>query len=341
VPEKKPTTASVIVPCYNEAHSIRGLLLALLAQTYPLEEMEVVIADGGSDDGTREHVEQFSKDHPELSLRIIENPAREIPVALNLAIRHSQGQVVVRLDAHSVPDREYVRRCLETSNRTGAANVGGVWDIRPGNDTWVARAIARAAAHPVGAGDARYRVRGAEGAVDTVPFGAFRRQWLGKVGRFNEDLLANEDYEYNARIRRLGGTVWFNPEIRSSYIARPSLRALGRQYARYGFWKARMLLRYPNTLRWRQALPPLFVLSTPLLAALSLAWPTAGGLLAIEWGAYVILQLVAAVAQALRHRDITLTAGMPLAWITMHLAWGSAFWWGLLTGLFRRKPASD
>jgi hypothetical protein len=157
------------------------------------------------------------------------------------------------------------------------------------------------------------------------------------VGPFNEQLLTNEDYEYNVRIRRLGGTVWFNPGIRSVYLARPNLAALARQYARYGFWKARMLRRHPGSLRWRQALPPLFALSTVGLAALSTFAPIARTALAVEWGAYVLLLLLYGLREAARRRQPGLVAGFPLAVATIHLTWGGAFWPGLIRGLLGAK----
>ena len=132
---------------------------------------------------------------------------------------------------------------------TEAANVGGVWDIRPGGEGWVARSIAAAVAHRLGAGDAGYRAGARAGEVDTVPFGAFDRRWLERVGAFNEELLTNEDYEYNYRLRQAGGMIWLDPSIRCVYFARPTLSALARQYWRYGFWKAHMLTRYPRSLR--------------------------------------------------------------------------------------------
>ena len=330
-----PFHVSVIIPCYNEAGTIGGLLTAIGAQNFPSHNLEVVIADGRSTDGTRRVIEEFAASRPDLRLTLVDNPNRSIPAALNRAIAASQGAVVIRLDAHSIPERNYIDRCLETLKRTQAANVGGLWDIKPGRDTWIGRAIAAAAAHPLGAGDARYRTSGAEGPVDTVPFGAYPREWLDRVGRFNEDLLTNEDYEYNERIRRLGGVVWFDPAIRSAYFARGSLSALARQYARYGFWKARMLLRHPSSLRWRQALPPLFVLSSVALLLGAPLTRFALRALAVEWGAYAAILLSAALVEGVRRRSASMLVGFPLAVAAMHLSWGSSFWWGLLTGLLR------
>ena len=330
-----PPAVSIIIPCYNEARTISGLLRAISQQSHPIEEMEVIIADGGSTDGTRSAISEFASSRPGLKIHLVENPTRAIPAALNRAIIAAQADIIVRLDAHSIPRHDYVERCLETLERTGAANVGGVWEIQAGRDSWIGQSIAAAAAHPLGAGDARYRVSGVEGPADTVPFGAYRREWLERVGQFNEDLHTNEDYEYNVRIREKGGEVWFNPAIQSIYLARGSLQSLARQYARYGFWKARMLLRHPHSLRWRQALPPLFVLSSlALLISIPLV-PYATAALAVKWGAYAAVLLSAALVEGVRRRSASMLGGFPLATATMHLAWGGAFWWGLLTGLLR------
>jgi len=205
------------------------LLEAIRRQTYQLNEIEVIIADGMSDDGTRDAIQDYASQHPELSIRLIDNPQRIIPAALNVALKAAKGNVIIRLDAHSAPKPDYVERCLAVLEETDAANVGGVWEIQPGAETWIARAIAAAASHPLGAGDARYRISGHPGPVDTVPFGAFRKDWLERVGPFNEDLLTNEDYEYNARIRKAGGVValWVLEGAHAPVISRYTPLAAG------------------------------------------------------------------------------------------------------------------
>jgi succinoglycan biosynthesis protein ExoA len=261
---------SIIIPCYNERPTIHLLLDALYAQSYPRHAMEVVIADGGSDDGTPVVIQEWQQQHQDLAIRVVENPARSIPAALNVAIQASSGEIIVRLDAHSKPDPDYVERAVAAVAEGRGQNVGGVWDIQPGSDHWMARSIAAAASHPIGVGDARYRYSDQAAFVDTVPFGAFKRSTLDQVGMFDETLLTNEDYEFNTRIRQAGGKIWFDPQIRSVYFARENLGALARQYWRYGYWKVQMLRRYPRTIRWRQALPPLFVAALILLTLLSL-----------------------------------------------------------------------
>jgi hypothetical protein len=204
-------------------------------------------------------------------------------------------------------------------------NVGGVWQIRPGGTGWVARSISAAAAHPLGVGDAFYRFTTHAGVVDTVPFGSFRRSLADKVGLFDESLLTNEDYEFNVRIRQSGGKIWLDPAIRSTYFARSNLGALAKQYFRYGFWKYRMLQRYPDTLRWRQALPPVFVLSLLVLVIISIFVPLARAALALEVGMYALIMLAAGLRLALQRKDGGLAGGLLLAIATMHLSWGAGF----------------
>jgi glycosyltransferase involved in cell wall biosynthesis len=322
---------SIIVPCYNEEARIGSLLEAIAEQTYPTGEMEVVLADGMSTDRTREVAEEFSQTHPDLPLRVIPNPKQSIPSAVNTAVAAARGGIILRLDGHSRPYPDYVARCVAGLESGAGENVGGVWEIRPGAQGWIAASIAAAAAHPLGVGDAFYRHATRAGYVDTVPFGAFRRDLFEKVGGFDETLLTNEDYEFNARIRLGGGHIWLDPQIRSVYYARESLAALGRQYWRYGFWKYRMLRRYPSTLRWRQALPPLFVLG--LLLGLIFAWiPVIGWLLILSAAVYTLTLLVAGFLEALKRRQALLIAGLPLAIACMHLSWGSGFLWSMIAG---------
>ncbi|MBT3712456.1 MAG: glycosyltransferase, partial [Anaerolineae bacterium] len=150
-------TVSIIIPCYNEEKSIRILLDAIFAQTYSISAMEVIIADGISEDNTQAEIAAFQDLHPDLDLRVIENPACIIPAALNIAVEAARGEIIVRLDAHSAPAPDYVERCVDALNAGLGDNVGGVWDIRPGTKGWVAASIAAAAAHPLGVGDALYR----------------------------------------------------------------------------------------------------------------------------------------------------------------------------------------
>ena len=322
---------SIIVPCYNEQSTIRLLLEALCEQTYPRAQMEVIVADGLSTDGTRQVISAFQKDVPDLSVRVVDNPQRNIPSALNRAIEAARGEIIVRVDGHSKPYPDYVANCISAHQAERGDNVGGVWEIRPGTDTWIAGSIAVAAAHPLGVGDALYRHAKHAAEVDTVPFGSFRRTLIERVGFFDESLLTNEDYEFNARIRKAGGKIWLDPSIRSVYFARSTLLELIRQYWRYGYWKWRMLRRYPDTLRWRQALPPLFALSLIGLLVLAIFFPFAKFFLAAELIIYFSIMILAGFRAALREQKAYLVLGLPLGIFAMHIAWGSGFLWSMFT----------
>jgi succinoglycan biosynthesis protein ExoA len=322
-----PPSLSIIVPCLNEEKTIRILLDAILVQTYSVSEMEVVIADGLSEDNTRAEIAAFQDENPALDVKVIDSPERIIPAGLNLAINAARGEIIVRLDAHSAPAPDYVERCVNALNAELGDNVGGVWDIRPGAEGWVALSIAAAAAHPLGVGDAAYRHATQAQIVDTVPFGAFRRELIEKIGLFDETLLANEDYEFNARIRQSGGKVWLDPAIQSIYFARPTFSRLAKQYFNYGFWKWKMLQRYPSTLRWRQLLPPVFVLSLLFWLVLGAFFPLSFLFLALELFLYFSILFLA----ALRKKII----GLPIAITTMHISWGSGLLWSALISFFR------
>lgn len=326
-----PPKVSIIVPCYNEQSTIRLLLEALCIQTYPRAEMEVIVSDGMSQDGTRDAIAAFQKDYPELEVHVVENPLRNIPSGLNRALEAAQGDLIVRLDAHSRPYPDYVEKCVEAHEAGLGDNIGGVWEIQPGASTWVAKSIAVAASHPLGVGDAMYRLAPSASEVDTVPFGSYRRTLVERIGGYNEALLTNEDYEFNVRIRKANGRIWLDPSIRSVYFARGTFGELVRQYWRYGYWKFRMLRNFPGTVRWRQALPPLFVASLIGLALISILFPPGRWLLAAEIILYFSVLLLAALHAAIKHRKLYLLPGLLMAISAMHLSWGSGFLWSFLT----------
>jgi GT2 family glycosyltransferase len=270
-------------------------------------------------------------------------PGASIPQAVNAGVRAASGDVIVRMDAHSTPAPDYISRALQLLQEPRAGVVGGIWDVAPGASTTMAAAIARAVSHPLGAGDAAYRT-GQRGRrvtrlstaadprlpsestardVETVPFGCFTRAAWASLGGFDESLLTNEDYEFNHRAREHGLRVILHPDIRSTYYARPTLRALARQYFRYGWWKARMLRKHPGSLRWRQAVPAAFVAGIVALAIGGVLWRPAwwalGGVLAFY---LAVLGLASALACA-REGGWSRLPGMIAAFAAVHLAWGT------------------
>jgi len=323
-------TVSIIVPCYNEEKTIAKLLDGLRIQQFPIQDLEIIIADGLSEDKTRQVIEAYQQDFPNLSIQIVDNVQKTIPSGLNAAIRAASGEVIIRLDAHSIPATDYIVRCVEHLRQGIAENVGGVWDIQPGSENWIGRSIAAAASHPLGVGDAGYRYSTKPAYVDTVPFGAYRRDLLEKIGFYDETLLTNEDYELNVRIHQAGGRVYMDPLIRCVYFARPTLSGLAKQYSRYGYWKAQMLRRYPGTIRWRQALPPLFVLGIPLLILTTPLHPFFGFSLLFILVVYFGILLLTSIRIALQKRNGAFIMGVPLAVSVMHFCWGGGFLFNLI-----------
>jgi glycosyltransferase involved in cell wall biosynthesis len=326
-------SVSIIIPCYNEQETIQKLLEAIYMQTFSRTDLEVVIADGLSTDRTRAEITAFADKYPDLHIAVVDNSKRSIPAALNCALAEAQGEIIVRLDAHSIPYPDYVERCVADLEADLGENVGGLWEIRPRVETWTAQSIAAAAAHPMGVGDALYRHTNKPAYADTVPFGAFKRELLALVGFFDENLLTNEDYEFNARIHKSGGKIWLDPAIRSVYFAQATWAGLVKQYSRYGFWKWRMLRRYPETIRWRQGLPPLFVLGLILGGILSVFEP----FIRTMWLAVILIYLIALIGagiqSAFRHKKILFVFGLPIAIATMHVSWGAGFLWSMIKGI--------
>jgi succinoglycan biosynthesis protein ExoA len=306
------------------------LLQAVYEQSYPRQELEVIIADGRSTDKTREVIDEFRLAHQDLVIKVVENDKQNIPAGLNRAVEASRGEYILRLDAHSLPYPDYVERCIQALINSKGDNVGGMWEIRPGSDGWIAASIAFAASHPFGIGDARYRLGGKAQYVETVPFGSFHRTLFERIGPFNEELLTNEDYEFNVRIKNSGGKIWFDPTIRTQYFARKTLGELFKQYWRYGYWKGRMIRKYPQTMRLRQFLPPVFVLSLAFLILGSVIFHATIYLLGLEASLYAVFLVIAGVQAYRKYGEIKFLIGVPMAISAMHVAWGSSFLWSML-----------
>jgi cellulose synthase/poly-beta-1,6-N-acetylglucosamine synthase-like glycosyltransferase len=263
------STVSIIIPCRDEEKFIAHCIDSILSNTYPKEKMEILVVDGMSDDKTREIIEEYAKSYP--FIRLLDNPSRSIPAALNIGVRNVKGQIVVRMDAHSTYDKNYIANCVKYLIRYRADNVGGVWVTVPANNSLVARSIALALSHRFGVGNADYRIGAKEPKyVDTVPFGCYRRDVFDRVGLYDEDMLRNEDDEFNSRLIKKGGRILLVPEIISYYRARDSLQKLWRMGYQYGYFKPLVLIKTGKVFTFRQLVPPLFVMGLLLSAGLSL-----------------------------------------------------------------------
>ncbi|MCJ7619161.1 MAG: glycosyltransferase family 2 protein, partial [Anaerolineae bacterium] len=274
---------SAIVATRNEEAFIGKCLDSLAAQEYPAALLEVLVVDGRSTDRSREVVSAKQERMPHL--RLLDNERRISPAAFNIGIRESGGQVVMIISAHCYLAPDYVSSCVEYLGKTDADCVGG--PIETIGETDTARAIALAMSSPFGVGDALFRYSEREQYVDTLAFGAYRREVFDRVGLFDEELVGSEDDEFNYRLRSHGGKLLLTPAIRSFYYGRGSFAALCRQYFRYGLGKVRAVAKHPRLVRLRHFIPALFVASLALSALLSVFSPWFALLLAIVVGSYV------------------------------------------------------
>ncbi len=328
-------TFGVVIPCRNEARWLAQLLDGLAAQERRPDD--IVVVDDGSTDGTSALVEEWRR-HGDQHVRIVPGPLRGVAAAVNAGVSALATDFVVRLDGHCRPATDYIARAVAFASLPGVGVAGGVWVIEPGAPTLEAEAIAIAAAHPLGSGGAMYRSPSMSEPtdVDTVPFGCFSRSLWATLGGFDERLQSNEDYDFNYRVRQRGLRVVIDPAMRCTYYARPTVSAVARQYGRYGWWKARMLVRRPHAIKWRQVIPALLVPAL-LVACVGMVLDGGEGWLSML-AAYPVAMLVgAAHAAATRHRWAA-TAWLAGIFMTIHLAWGLAFWASLASaGSSRRQ----
>ncbi|HVH68407.1 MAG TPA: glycosyltransferase family 2 protein [Gemmatimonadales bacterium] len=317
---------SLVIPCRNEAAYVGPLLDSILANEYPHDRLEVLIVDGMSDDGTRDVIAAYRRRYPVIEM--LDNPKRITPCALNLGIGRARGAIIMRMDAHANYPPNYVAGLVDWLERTGADYVGGAWVTLPADATPTARSIAAVLAHPFGIGDSHYRLGTNEvREVDTLPFGAFRRELFDRVGLFDEELVRNQDEEFSFRVLRAGRRILLVPGVVSSYYARRSLRQLARMFYQYGLYKPLVALKIGRIMTLRQVVPGAFVLSL-LMTAFAAPWVAAARTVGAGIaGAYLALDAGCALALGWRHgaRVGLAAAGVfPL----VHVCYG----WGFLRG---------
>lgn len=322
---------SVIVPCRNEGAHIETCVRSILEQEAPAGDLEVIVADGMSDDGTRDLLDRLAAADPRL--RIVDNLAGIVSTGLNAAIRAARGRIILRMDAHTAYAPDYVRQCVAVLQETGADNVGGPWVAR--GEGYVGRAVAAAFQSPFGVGGARNRDPDYEGAVDTVYLGCWRREIFDWIGLFDEQLVRNQDDEFNLRLTRAGGKIWQSPRIRSWYRPRASLPALFRQYMQYGYWKVRVIQKHRMPASVRHLVPAMSVLTLAFLALAAIVAPLAQIGLAFAVAAYVCVLGLASGLAAARARW-TLFPALPPVFVCFHVSWGIGFVRGMLDFLCKR-----
>jgi succinoglycan biosynthesis protein ExoA len=327
--DEESVRVSIIVASRNEIKHIRGLLDSLLSQDMRGLAWEAIIADGMSDDGTQEILKEYGARHRQL--RFVQNPGRIVSTGLNAAIRAARGEIIIRMDAHTSYAPDYCRRCVETSEHTGADNVGG--PARTKATGVRARAVAAAYHSRFSTGGGKFHDVNYEGWVDTLPYGCWRKSTLMRLGLFDEALVRNQDDELNLRLIRAGGRIWQNPAIVSWYSPRPTLSSLFRQYFQYGFWKVAVIRKHRLPGSWRHVAPIAFVLANfALLAAMAVSKVAGKSQIfatnVVLWlmlvAGYFVAILTASLYAAKRHGWLTLVY-LPAVFATYHLSYGLGF----------------
>jgi len=318
---------SVVMPVRNEEKYIEQSLGAVLNQEYPHDKMEVLVADGMSTDNTRGEVARLASS-TDIPVNILGNPAKIVPVGMNIAIRKAKGDVVVRIDGHTIIESDYIKQCVASLKRSGAANVGG--RMRAKGNNYLTTGIAIATSTPFGIGNSAFHYSDREQFVDTVYMGAFWRDTLFKVGLYNENFKRHQDYELNYRIRKNGGRILLTPSIRSHYYVRDSLKKLCEQYFQYGVWKGRFIRVYPDSIKIRHIIPPVFIFLLFFSFILSLFAKSLYLNFGFILGAYIFFLLTGSCLMSAKGKTKFVPL-LPVILACIHFSWGIGVWIGLLS----------
>lgn len=328
---EKSKHISLIIPCRNEEAYIGKVLENIISQDYPVELMEVLVVDGMSSDKTadiiRSYSEQFSFIH------YLENPEKVVPYALNKAIRQSKGEVIIRMDAHAVYPNDYVTRLIHGLSEYKCDNVGGVWITKPANSSLKAKAIALGTSHIFGIGNAYYRLNISKPKqVDTVPFGCYNRDIFENIGYFDEDLIRNQDDEFNARLMKKGGSIYLLPDIQIIYFARDKLSKISKMFYQYGLYKPLVNLKVGKPATVRQFAPLVLILFLGVSLGLSFMSNVSLSFFVIGSSLYLLACLLAGFSIWLKNiRQPGLLFYLFILFPLIHFSYG----WGYLMGIFR------
>ena len=312
---------SVIIPALNEEGYIANCIHSLLASDFPLDKLEILVVDGGSVDKTIEIVNQLSCTCARL--RVLHNPGKIVSSAMNIGASQAAGEILVRIDAHAIYHTNYLKLSVTMLVETGAAGVGGV--ISAKGEGIVGEAIATTVSLPIGTGGAAWRSGKSPGWVDTIWCGCFWKEDFVSAGGFNEEWEVNQDAEFNARLKAKVGDLYFDPRIRATYFVRNSIRALIRQYYRYGVWRAKTLRKHPERLRVRQVIPVFFVVSFIVSLAMvnSVPWLFSG---------LMFIYILSMAIPVFSKKSIRSSAVLvPFIAFCIHFSWGTGFILSLLS----------
>ena len=317
---------SIIMPVRNEAGFIERAVRSVLNSDYPVEKMEIFVVDGMSDDGTRDVVRQLSE--ADRRVKLLDNPRRIVPTAMNIGLKAARGEFFTRIDGHAEIPTDFIARSIQCLQEHPDAWIAG-GSIKTIADNYTGRAIASAMQSLIGVGNARFRLGDYEGWVDTLAFGTHHKWIVDRVGDFDEDLVRNQDDEFNLRIILAGGKIWMSQDIQSIYFSRSTLGKLWRQYFQYGFWRIRTLQKHKRPAGFRQLVPLLFVLSLFSLGLAGLGWKPFWFVLAVEVTLYLLALIIGAMdvgrRSGWRYAPVT-----PVIFAILHFAYGFGSLWGIV-----------
>ena len=330
---------SIVVPCRNEERYLGACLDSILAGDYPPDRLEVLVVDGMSDDRTREILGRYTARHP--FIRRLDNPQRITPAALNVGIRAARGDVIMRMDAHVLYPSTYVSQLVAALEETGADCVGGVIETLPADDSATARAIALGMSHPLGVGNSYFRIGSRERRwADAVSFPCYRRDVFDRIGLYDEELVRNQDDEFDLRLIKHGGRVLLVPEVVARYYARRSLRQVARMFYQYGYFKPLVVRKLGRVMTVRPLVPTALLMSLLVSAVTGLWWTPAAWAGAAILGCYTAVVLGAAFG-GVRRLGVRAGAALTTVFPVIHFSYGLGFLHGIavhMLRLTRRRP---
>ncbi len=325
---------SVVMPIYNEEKYIKGCVESLLTQDYPQNQMEWIFVDGGSTDRTKELLAEYQEQYADL-IRVFDNPRKTVPFAMNIGIAQSKGKYIVRLDAHAEYNKDYVSKCVYYLDTTDADNVGGIAETKSRGE--IGQSIALMLSSKFGVGNSQFRTNGDSGYVDTVPFGAFRREVFTKYGGYDERLTRNQDNEMNFRIRKNGGKIYLSRDIRLAYYCRDSIKGIAKMALTNGRWNVITMKLCPGSMGIRHFVPLALVVSLLVLSVGSFFIQIARWLLALELAVYLSLDIIFSIKQAKTTKEFIHLMGLfPI----FHISYGLGSLKGI-SCLFSKKYNTD
>ncbi len=321
---------SVVMIVRNEGPFIARSIEQVLAQDYPRDRMEIIVADGMSDDNTREVLAEYRAKYP--FIQVVDNPKRIVASGLNVAIERAQGELIMRIDGHGEVATDFARQVVRLMDEHPEAWSGGGPIVHAGTNRF-GEAVAVAMSHPLGVGLATHRFPNYEGYVEGAHFPTFRKWIFDRIGKFDEELVRTEDDEFNYRIAQAGGKIYVSPRVRYVYYVRETLGKLFRQYVQYSFWRIPVVRKHKKPTTLRQIVPPLFFLAMFLLAAVG-AWMRQP-IVALALPTIYLVALIAVGISVVPRKGLAVGCLVPVALATIHFAYALGIAYGLFALLFR------